>query len=92
MGRVVNACSKRAPSLGANLGVLALLFSMNERLLCYARDKDDTLNPILGASLTGPPARQPAARWLCLAWRALLPGMPERGPCGGLPVDAGSIL
>ena len=51
--RVVNACSKRAPTLGANLGVLALLYSINERMLCYARDKDDSLNPILGASLTG---------------------------------------
>ena len=50
---VVNACSKRAPTLGANLGVMALLFSINERFLCYARDKDDPLNPILGASLTG---------------------------------------
>ena len=50
---MVNACSKRAPALGANMGVLALLYSINERMLCYARDKDDSLNPILGASLTG---------------------------------------
>lgn len=51
--RVVNACSKRAPALGANLGVVALLFSINERLLNYMRDKDDCLNPIAAASLTG---------------------------------------
>ncbi len=72
-GRVVNACSKRAPALGANLGVLALLYSINERMLCYARDKDDTLNPILGASLTGPPTSPPAAASPCRAARCCLP-------------------
>jgi len=65
---VVNACSKRAPALGANLGVLALLFSINERLLCYARDKDDSLNPILGASLTGMMYRSTCGARACVGW------------------------
>jgi inner membrane translocase subunit Tim23 len=65
---VMNACSKRAPTFGANLGVLALLFSINERLLCYARDKDDTLNPILGASLTGMMYRSTCGLRPCLGW------------------------
>ena len=65
---VVNACSKRAPTLGANLGVLALLFSINERFLCYARDKDDPLNPILGASLTGMIYRSTCGARACLGW------------------------
>jgi len=46
-------CSKRLSTPGANLGVLALLFSINERLLLNVRDKDDTVNPIMAGSLTG---------------------------------------
>jgi len=65
---VVNACSKRAPALGANLGVLALLFAINERLLCFTRDKDDALNPILGASLTGMMYRSTCGARACLGW------------------------
>ena len=65
---MVNACSKRAPALGANLGVLALLFSINERLLYYTRDQDDTLNPILGASLTGMMYRSTCGLRPMLGW------------------------
>jgi len=64
----VNACSKRAPALGANLGVVALLFSINERLLNYMRDKDDCLNPIAAASLTGMMYRSTCGARTCLGW------------------------
>jgi hypothetical protein len=50
---VVNAVSKRAPVFGANLGVLALLFTTTERLSAYYRNADDTLNPVIGAASTG---------------------------------------
>jgi len=47
---------------------MALLLSINERFLCYARDKDDPLNPILGASLTGMIYRSTCGARACLGW------------------------
>eukprot|EP00286_Rhodomonas_abbreviata_P019906 CAMPEP_0181314734 /NCGR_PEP_ID=MMETSP1101-20121128/14980_1 /TAXON_ID=46948 /ORGANISM="Rhodomonas abbreviata, Strain Caron Lab Isolate" /LENGTH=234 /DNA_ID=CAMNT_0023421855 /DNA_START=8 /DNA_END=712 /DNA_ORIENTATION=- len=68
MNAVVNACSKRAPMFGNNLGVLALLFATSERTSQYIRDKDDMLNPIIGAASTGFLFKCSSGPRACIAW------------------------
>mmetsp|Transcript_1155 Transcript_1155/g.3616 ORF Transcript_1155/g.3616 Transcript_1155/m.3616 type:complete len:169 (-) Transcript_1155:64-570(-) len=68
LNAVVNACSKRAPVFGSNLGVLALMFTTSERITRYVRDSDDTLNPIIGAASTGFMFKCTSGMRACLGW------------------------
>mmetsp|Transcript_9409 Transcript_9409/g.26986 ORF Transcript_9409/g.26986 Transcript_9409/m.26986 type:complete len:226 (-) Transcript_9409:109-786(-) len=68
---VVNAMSKRGPTLAANLAVFALMFTFSERMALYSRDKDDVMNSIIAASATGFMFNCTSGARKCLVYTAL---------------------
>eukprot|EP00303_Exanthemachrysis_gayraliae_P000206 CAMPEP_0206011454 /NCGR_PEP_ID=MMETSP1464-20131121/13241_1 /ASSEMBLY_ACC=CAM_ASM_001124 /TAXON_ID=119497 /ORGANISM="Exanthemachrysis gayraliae, Strain RCC1523" /LENGTH=264 /DNA_ID=CAMNT_0053385119 /DNA_START=20 /DNA_END=815 /DNA_ORIENTATION=+ len=50
---VLNATSRHGPTLGNQLGVVAMMYSGLESLACSLRDEDDVLNAVGAGSVTG---------------------------------------